>query len=120
MSSHDAVVALVRAAAVAGSADPAKVWEAIPGLRLGTADGLAGPPLDFASTVAVPDDAVVTLAATSVSPGGAAAVGRTGPVLVREHQTLNRDRPPVLPPRTPGLSRPVAPANSEEQAPCTW
>ena len=69
VSSHDAVVALVRAAAVAGSTEPAEVAAAIPGLRLGTADGLAGPALDFGSTVAVTDDAVVALAATSASPG---------------------------------------------------
>jgi len=69
VSSHDAVVALVRAAAVAGSADPAKVAAAVPGLRLGVGDGLAGPPLDFSSTVATSDDSVVTLAATNVSPG---------------------------------------------------
>ena len=40
-----------------------------PGLRLGVGDGLAGPPLDFGSTVASSDDSVVTLAATDVSPG---------------------------------------------------
>ena len=41
----------------------------MPGLRLGVGDGLAGPPLDFGSTVATADESVVTLAATSVSPG---------------------------------------------------
>ncbi len=69
VSSHDAVVALVRAAAVAKSTRPAEVAAALPGLRLGTADGIAGPPLDFSSTEAVADDAVVALAATAVSPG---------------------------------------------------
>jgi branched-chain amino acid transport system substrate-binding protein len=69
VSSHDAVVALVRAAVVAKSTDPARVGQALPGLRLGTTDGLAGPPLDFASTEAVADDAVVALASTPVSPG---------------------------------------------------
>jgi branched-chain amino acid transport system substrate-binding protein len=69
VSSHDAVVAVVRAAAVARSTEPAKVAQALPGLRLGTADGIAGPPLDFASTEAVGDDAVVPLGATPVSPG---------------------------------------------------
>lgn len=69
VASHDAVVAVVRAAAVARSTEPAKVAEALPSLRLGTADGLAGPALDFAGTEAVPDDAVVPLASTSVSPG---------------------------------------------------
>ena len=69
VSSHDAVVALVRAAAAAKSTDPDKVRQALPGLRLGTADGLAGPPLDFGSTAAVADDAVVPLGSTAVSPG---------------------------------------------------
>ena len=69
IASHDAVVALVRAAATAKSTDPAQVAAALPGLRLGVADGIAGPPLDFGSTEAVGDDAVVPLASTSVSPG---------------------------------------------------
>jgi len=69
VSSHDAVVAFVRAAVVAKSTEPAKVAEALPGLRLGTVDGIAGPPLDFASTEAVADEAVVPLASTAVSPG---------------------------------------------------
>ena len=63
------MVAVVRAAAVARSTEPAKVAEALPGLQAGTADGVAGPALDFAGTEAVPDDAVVPLASTSVSPG---------------------------------------------------
>lgn len=69
VSSHDAVVALVRAAATAKSNEPAKVGAALPGLRLGVADGVAGPPLDFGSTEAVADSAIVPLASTSVSPG---------------------------------------------------
>ena len=69
VSSHDAIVAVVRAAAVAKSTEPAEVAAALPGLQLGTADGIAGPPLDFASTAAVADDAVVPLASTAVSPG---------------------------------------------------
>lgn len=69
VSSHDAVVALVRAAATAKSTEPDQVGAALPGLRLGSADGLAGPSLDFGSTEAVAPDAVVGLASTSVSPG---------------------------------------------------
>lgn len=69
VSSHDAVVAIVRAAAVARSTEPAQVARALPGLKVGTADGSAGPPLDLASTEAVADDAVVLLASTAVSPG---------------------------------------------------
>lgn len=69
VSSHDAVVAVVRAAAVAKSTEPAEVARALPGLRVGRADGVAGAPLDFASTETVADDAVVPLASTAVSPG---------------------------------------------------
>lgn len=67
--SHDAVVALVRAAAAAKSADPGATGEALAGLRLGVPDGIAGAPLDFGAQVAVADDAVQALAATPVSPG---------------------------------------------------
>ena len=67
--SHDAVVALVRAAAEAGSNQPAKVGEALAGLHLGMTDGLAGPPLDFSAPAAVADADVHSLAATPVSPG---------------------------------------------------
>lgn len=69
VSSHDAVVAIVRAAALAKSTEPAQVAQALPGLRVGATDGVAGPPLDFASTEAVADDAVVPLASTAESPG---------------------------------------------------
>lgn len=69
VSSHDAVVALVRAAAAAKSTAPDRVGQALAGLRLGGADGVAGPALDFAGPEAVSDDAVVPLAATSVQPG---------------------------------------------------
>lgn len=46
-ASHDAVVALVRAAALAGSGDPSQVGEALRSVSLGPGEGLAGPPLDF-------------------------------------------------------------------------
>ena len=68
--SHDAVVALVTAAAAAGSADPAAVRDALSGLTADQGDGLAGPALDFtAAPVAVADDAVVPLKATTQDPG---------------------------------------------------
>lgn len=67
--SHDAVVALVRAAAAAGSTEPAKVAQAMAGLQLDLNAGLAGPGLDFSSPTAVPDEAVVALAASPESPG---------------------------------------------------
>jgi hypothetical protein len=68
--SHDAVVALVTAAAAAGSADPAEVRQALGGLTADQGDGLAGPALDFtASPSAVADDAVVSLQATTQDPG---------------------------------------------------
>ncbi len=67
--SHDAVVALVRAAAEAGSADPADVAAALDGLALDRADGLAGAGLDFSGQAALPADEVVTLEATPQDPG---------------------------------------------------
>ncbi|WP_375431717.1 ABC transporter substrate-binding protein [uncultured Friedmanniella sp.] len=67
--SHDAVVALVRAAAAAHSTDPAAVAAALSGLTLGAADGIAGPTLAFGTPVAVADDAVVALGSTDQSPG---------------------------------------------------
>ncbi len=67
--SHDAVVALVRAAETANSTDPAKVATNLSGLRLGSPDGLAGASLDFSHATAVADGDVVALAATPVSPG---------------------------------------------------
>lgn len=67
--SHDAVVALVRAAAAAGSTAPAEVAAALAGLELGAEQALAGPPLDFSSTHVVPDRGVALLRATTQDPG---------------------------------------------------
>lgn len=67
--SHDAVVALVTAAAAAGSAEPAAVRDALAGLTPDQSDGLAGPALDFSSPSAVSGDAVVSLQATTQDPG---------------------------------------------------
>ena len=68
--SHDAVVALVTAAAAAGSADPAEVRDALAGLTVDQGHGLAGPSLDFsAAPAAVAGDAVVPLQATIQDPG---------------------------------------------------
>lgn len=67
--SHDAVVALVRAAEAAGSTEPADVAVALAGLTPGPADGLAGPSLDFSRAQALPDDAVEVLVATTDDPG---------------------------------------------------
>ena len=67
--SHDAVVALVTAAAEAGSTDPADVAKALSTLRLTHADGLAGPSLDFTSRHPLADDAVVALQASTEGPG---------------------------------------------------
>lgn len=69
LRSHDAVVALVRAAATAKTADPGAVAAAFAGLRLGPGEGLAGPPLDFSRPVAVAADDVRGLTATAMSPG---------------------------------------------------
>lgn len=51
--SHDAVIALVQAAARAESKDPAKVAEALRGSTPGAAEGLAGPALDFSGSDAL-------------------------------------------------------------------
>ncbi len=67
--SHDAVVALVTAAAAAGSATPTDVADALAGLRVTHADGLAGPGLDFTSPSALADDDVLVLQASTQGPG---------------------------------------------------
>ena len=67
--SHDAVVALVSAAAAAGSAEPGDVQQALSGLTLDHGDGLAGPALDFGSSSAIPPESVVPLQATTQDPG---------------------------------------------------
>ncbi|SDT06811.1 ABC transporter substrate-binding protein [Microlunatus soli] len=59
--SHDAVVAIVRAAAAARSADPAKVSAAMSGLKLDHDSGLAGPTLDFGTDSALDPGAVGVL-----------------------------------------------------------
>ncbi len=67
--SHDAVVALVTAASVAASTEPEQVRDTLAGLTPDASDGLAGPPLDFSSSAAVPGDSVVSLQATTQDPG---------------------------------------------------
>lgn len=52
-ASHDAVVALVRAAALARSGEPSEVAEALRSLSLGPGEGLAGPTLDFSRSAAL-------------------------------------------------------------------
>ena len=69
IASHDALVALVRAAERAHSTTPGAVRQALSGLALTVADGLAGPPLDFASPAALPDAAVVPLHSSTTDPG---------------------------------------------------
>lgn len=68
-ASHDAVIALATAALEAGSTAPGDVASALDGLQVDGSDGLAGPALDFSSSQALPDDAVVELNATSQDPG---------------------------------------------------
>ncbi len=67
--SHDAVVALARAAASAGSADPAAVADALGGLALDRSDGLTGAGLDFTGQRAQAPDQVVALQSTAQDPG---------------------------------------------------
>jgi hypothetical protein len=56
--SHDAVVALVRAAALADSGDPAKVGSALRTMSFGPGEGLAGPALDFSRSEALSAETV--------------------------------------------------------------
>lgn len=69
LRSHDAVVALVRAAATAKSTDPAAVATALTSMKVGLQDGVAGPALDFTTPTAVSPDDVRALTATAASPG---------------------------------------------------
>jgi ABC-type branched-subunit amino acid transport system substrate-binding protein len=57
-ASHDAVVALVRAAALAGSGDPSKVGAALRTMSFGPGEGLAGPALDFSHSLALTAEAI--------------------------------------------------------------
>jgi len=79
-ASHDAVVALVRAAQAADSTDPGRVAAALGSLTLGPAQGLAGAPLDFSSAAALPAQEVVALQATDQDPGLRPA-GKRAPAL---------------------------------------
>lgn len=56
--SHDAIVALVRAASAAGSNDPKLVGAALETLKVGPADGIAGPVLDFSRREALTGEPV--------------------------------------------------------------
>lgn len=56
--SHDAVVALVRATASAGSGEPSKVGAALRTMSFGPGDGLAGPALDFSRSAALTAEAI--------------------------------------------------------------
>lgn len=62
--SHDAVVALVRAGAVAGSNDPSKVAEAMLTMKLGAGEGLSGPALDFTHPMALTAEATPVYASS--------------------------------------------------------
>lgn len=67
--SHDAVVALVRAAERSLSQKPSAVAEALRKLQLGADDGLAGPALDFSASVAMSEEDVVPLQASDQTTG---------------------------------------------------
>jgi branched-chain amino acid transport system substrate-binding protein len=56
--SHDAVVALVRAGALAGSSDPSKVGAALHTMSIGPGEGVAGPALDFSRPAALTAEAI--------------------------------------------------------------
>ncbi|MGC3955066.1 MAG: hypothetical protein QM804_12620 [Propionicimonas sp.] len=69
LSSHDAVIALVRAAESAGALNPEGVRQALPGVQLAAQSGLAGPSLDFQQPDALPSSAVLVLRATQIDLG---------------------------------------------------
>jgi len=82
IASHDAVVALVRAAEQAGTTDAAAVREVLGGLGLDSHRGLAGPALDFRQPNALAAASVVVLQATTANPGQRppAGAGQARPV----------------------------------------
>ncbi|MDR2973529.1 MAG: ABC transporter substrate-binding protein [Propionibacteriaceae bacterium] len=67
--SHDAVIALVRAAEQAGSVSPERVQQALRQLDLDSDDGLAGPRLDFFKSDALEAGSVEPLYASTHNPG---------------------------------------------------
>lgn len=69
MASHDATIALVRAAEQAGSVAPKAVSQALKGYSFKAEDGLSGPELDFSTSSALPDNTVKSLYASTQNPG---------------------------------------------------
>jgi hypothetical protein len=67
--SHDAVVALVRAAELVGTTAAPAVREALAGGALDQPQGMAGPPLDFRYSDALAAGSVRTLDASTSNPG---------------------------------------------------
>ena len=65
-ASHDAVVAIVRAAALAESSDQAEVSRALRTMSFGPGEGIAGPALDFSRTEAPTTTAVPVHASPQV------------------------------------------------------
>lgn len=68
-ASHDAVVALVRAAEAADSVEPSAVRDALSTLTVNISNGLVGPPLDFRNRSALPSSALKRLRASTSDPG---------------------------------------------------
>lgn len=78
--SHDAVVALTRAAALARSNEPGKVGAALETMSFGPGEGLAGPALDFSQPAALTAPAVPAYA--SAQDLGLRPADNTAPRLV--------------------------------------
>ena len=80
--SHDAVLALVQAAAAAKSADPAKISDAFASLTLTQDDGLAGPALDFGQSTALDPQSVHSLRSSNQDLGFRPTTENADPRLV--------------------------------------
>lgn len=82
VASHDATVALIRAAERAGTTAALAVKQTLAGLDLTGDDGLAGPALNFDTAAALGAAAVVPLHASSQDPGLRPVVAGAAPRLV--------------------------------------
>lgn len=81
-ASHDATIALIRAAEKAGTTSPPAVAQALQTLTVQPDDGLAGPALDFRTATALSTSAIQPLYASSQNLGLRPTSDSTQPALV--------------------------------------